>query len=47
MTNKSIPYIDNSGTIIIPSNSDQKYHYWNGGQPLTETLLELNVSENI
>ena len=47
MTTQDIPYIDNHGTIIIPFNADSKYHYWNGGQPLSETLLELNVPEDI
>ena len=32
MTQKDSPYIDNTGTIIIPFNADPKYHYWNGGQ---------------
>ena len=39
------PYIDPNGNIIIPFAADSKYHYWNGGQPLAETLLELNASE--
>ena len=47
MTNKVIPYIDNNGTIIIPFNADSKYHFWNGGQPLSDTLMELNAAEDI
>jgi hypothetical protein len=47
MTPNGTPYIDNSGTIIIPFNTDNKYHYWNGGQPLSDTMMELNVPENI
>ena len=47
MPPKDSPYIDPTGTLIIPFNADQKYHYWNGGQPLTETLLELNAPEDI
>jgi hypothetical protein len=47
MTNKNIPYIDQTGVLIIPFDSDQKYHYWNGGQPILETLLELNAPEDI
>jgi hypothetical protein len=47
MTNNSIPYFDNNGSIIIPFNSDQKYHFWNGGQSLSETLMELNAPEDI
>jgi hypothetical protein len=41
------PYIDNSGTIIIPFTADGKYHYWNGGQSMADTLMELNASEDI
>ena len=47
MTPNGTPYIDNSGAVIIPSTSDQKYHYWNGGQPISDTLIELNVSEEV
>ena len=47
MTNEGIPYIDHNGIIIIPFNSDPKYHYWNGGQPLSATLLELNAPEDV
>jgi len=41
------PYIDANGTIVIPFNIDQKYHFWNGGQPLSVTMQELNVPEDI
>jgi hypothetical protein len=47
MSQKDSPYIDHAGTIIIPFNADQKYHYWNGGQPLSQTLSELNTSKDI
>jgi len=47
MTTKSTPYIDNSGAIVIPFHADQKYHYWNGGQSMADTLMELNAPENI
>jgi hypothetical protein len=47
MTKKGSPYIDHTGTIIIPFNADQKYHFWNGGQHLSDTLLELNVPEDV
>ena len=46
MTPQSSPYIDHTGTMIIPFSADQKYHYWNGGQPLLKTLLELNASKD-
>jgi hypothetical protein len=47
MTNKGIPYIDQTGTMIIPFHADKKYHFWNGGQPLSDTLMELNTTEDI
>lgn len=47
MAPKDIPYIDPTGTMIIPFNADPKYHYWNGGQPITETLTELNIAKDI
>jgi hypothetical protein len=47
MTDKAIPYIDNSGNIIVPFNSDLKYHFWNGGQHLSDTLIELNAAEDV
>jgi hypothetical protein len=47
MPNESIPYVNPEGHMIIPFDSDAKYHYWNGGQPLTETMTELNVTKDI
>lgn len=40
MTN---PYLDERGTLIIPTDSDPKYHYWKGGQSVVTTLKELNA----
>ena len=47
MTSKSSPYLHHTGDLIIPFNADQKYHFWNGGQNLTDTLIELNVQEDV
>jgi hypothetical protein len=47
MTNNGAPYIDDSGNLIIPFSTDQKYHYWNGGQPLLVTLAEMNITKDI
>jgi len=42
------PYIDNDGDLIVPYDSDPKYHYWKPcGQSIFETLRELNVSEEV
>jgi len=47
MPPKATPYIHPTGDIIIPFNADQKYHFWNGGQHLSDTLIELDVPEDI
>ena len=47
MDQKSTPHIDHNGTLIIPFNADPKYHFWNGGQSLSDTLLELNAPEDV
>lgn len=35
------PFIANFGVLVIPFNSNKKYHYWNGGQSLCDTLKGL------
>lgn len=36
------PYVTDFGVLVIPHNSDKKYHYWkNGGQSVCTTLQEL------
>ncbi len=47
MTQKTAPQIHHTGNIIIPFNADPKYHFWNGGQHLSETMAELNATEEI
>lgn len=37
------PYLDERSTLIIPTDSDPKYHYWKGGQSVVTTLKELNA----
>lgn len=46
MIEKSMPYIDSSGNLIVPFSTDPQYHYWNGGQPLSATLQEMKTSED-
>ena len=43
----SAPYIDHTGTVVIPFNADPKYHFWAGGQHLAATLMELDASEDV
>ena len=35
------PYVTSFGVLVIPFNSDKKYHYWDGGQAVCSTLKEL------
>ena len=36
------PYLKADGTLVIPVNSDPKYHYWKkGGQKVEKTITEL------
>lgn len=36
------PYIASNGDLVIPFDSDPKYHWWNGGQGVEQTRTELN-----
>ena len=36
-----MPYLNESGDLVIPFDSPEKYHWWVGGQSPTETLREL------
>jgi len=47
MSDKQNPYIDENGNVIIPFNSDPQYHFWKGGQQLSVTLKEMNVTEDL
>ena len=40
---KPKPYLDAQGVLVIPFNSDPRYHWWAGGQHVLETLRELNA----
>lgn len=35
------PFLQPNGSLVIPSSSDPKYHWWNGGMHLTEIRNEL------
>lgn len=41
--NYSEPYIDKSGTLIIPFDSHPRYQWWKEGQDVYATLKELNA----
>lgn len=38
---KTEPFVTDFGVLVIPFNSNKKYHYWNGGQRVCDTLKEL------
>lgn len=44
---KPMPYITEFGCLIIPYNSPKRYHWWNGGQSVLNTLLELGASSDV
>ena len=35
------PYLDKYDQLVIPYNSPIKYRWWQGGQPISDTILEL------
>jgi len=43
----SLPFINHNKDLIIPLYTDQKYRWWQGGQSVFETLLELGAGEDI
>jgi len=43
---KNQPYIRNN-TLFIPFNSDKKYWWWDNGQLIHDTLIELNAHDDL
>lgn len=41
------PSINRRGELIIPFDSDRRYHYWAGGQSVAATLQELNAPREV
>ncbi|SRR5712692_6117453 len=41
------PYINQRGELIIPFDSDPRYHWWAGGQSIAATLAELNAPPDV
>jgi hypothetical protein len=42
------PYISPNGDLIVPHDSDPKYHYWHPcGQSIFHTLRELGASDEV
>ena len=40
-----LPFLDDQGRLRIPGDCDPKYRYWQGGQSVFATLLELGASD--
>ena len=41
------PFLTLSGDLIIPMESDSRYHWWRNGQSILQTLMELGANEDI
>jgi hypothetical protein len=37
------PYLTVGGDLVIPFDSDPKYHWWKGGQSVRRTLAEVRA----
>ncbi len=35
---RPLPYLGRNGRLVIPFDSDARFHWWNGGQELEETI---------
>ncbi len=44
---KKLPYINQKGVLVIPFDSEPRYHWWAGGQTILETLRGLKASLEI
>jgi hypothetical protein len=40
------PYLTPGGDLVIPFDSDPKYHWWKGGQSVKNTIAELKAARN-
>lgn len=38
---RPLPYLGRDGRLVIPFDSDVRFHYWNGGQELERTMDEV------
>jgi hypothetical protein len=41
------PYLNSRQELVIPAEAPPIFRYWNGGQPLKQTLIEMEVSNEI
>ena len=38
-----LPHVLVDGTLVIPFDSPQRFHWWNGGQTVKETRVEVKA----
>lgn len=43
----SLPFLDRNNNLIIPNQTLTKYRWWQGGQSILETLLELGAGDDV
>ena len=41
------PYINEQGILVIPFDSEPRFHWWADGQSMIETLKELDAPDEI
>jgi hypothetical protein len=39
-----LPFLTAGGTLSIPFDSPERYHWWRGGQSVAETLAEVRAA---
>jgi hypothetical protein len=48
---EKLPYLTPGGTLVIPFDAPERYHWWKGGQSVAETLAEvkrrMNYGDNV
>ena len=44
---EKLPYLLPDGTLVIPFNSPERYHWWKGGQSIRRTVAELKERKEL
>lgn len=45
-TNEKLPFLTADGTLVIPFDSPERFHWWKGGQSIAETRKELEEGQD-
>jgi len=43
---EKLPYFMADGTLVIPFDSPERYHWWRGGQSVSATMQEVKRRMN-